>query len=54
MQKGGAQKGHYSDVNHEILLHGCNSKLTAWMDFWDAELKRGEFGFRFLLFVFGN
>lgn len=40
MQKGGMQQGHYSDVNHEILLHGCNSKLTAWMDLWDAELKR--------------
>ncbi|PVG02850.1 hypothetical protein CPB86DRAFT_548759 [Serendipita vermifera] len=42
MQKGGAVEGHYSDVNHEILLHGCNSKLTSWMDFWDAELKRAN------------
>ncbi|KAG8822965.1 hypothetical protein FRC17_009437 [Serendipita sp. 399] len=40
MQKGGSVDGHYSDVNHEILLRGCNSKLTHWMDYWDAELKR--------------
>ncbi|KAG8801147.1 hypothetical protein FRC16_001206, partial [Serendipita sp. 398] len=42
MQRGGNVDGHYSDVNHEILLRGCNSKLTQWMDYWDAELKRAS------------
>ena len=48
------QQGHYSDVNHEILLHGCNSKLTAWMDLWDAELKRGMVVFFVQLGLFAN
>lgn len=53
MQKGGGLEGHYSDVNHEILLRGCNSKLTHWMDFWDTELKRANglpFHYAFLAF----
>ena len=53
MQRGGGLEGHYSDVNHEILLRGCNSKLTHWMDFWDTELKRANglpFHYAFLAF----
>lgn len=41
MQKGTGGEGYYSDVNHEVLLRGCNAKLTAWMEYWDAELKKG-------------
>jgi len=32
----------YADVNYEILLRGCNSKLTAWSNTWQQELVKGN------------
>ncbi|QRW00587.1 Fungal specific transcription factor domain [Ceratobasidium sp. AG-Ba] len=32
----------HADVNYEILLRGCNSKLTQWMDLWHGEMKKGR------------
>ncbi|ELU44658.1 priB protein [Rhizoctonia solani AG-1 IA] len=33
----------HADVNYEILLRGCNSKLTQWMDLWHGEMKKGGY-----------
>jgi hypothetical protein len=32
----------YADVNYEILLRGCNSKLTSWSNTWQQELVKGN------------
>ncbi|KAG9018913.1 hypothetical protein FRB90_008304 [Tulasnella sp. 427] len=35
-----------SDVNYEVLLMGCNRKLTDWIEHWESEMKEaggGEF-----------
>ncbi|KAG8944875.1 hypothetical protein FRC04_001408 [Tulasnella sp. 424] len=35
-----------SDVNYEVLLMGCNRKLTDWIEFWELEMQTaggGEF-----------
>ncbi|KAF8333940.1 fungal-specific transcription factor domain-containing protein [Cantharellus anzutake] len=37
----------YSDVNYELLLRGCNGKLTAWSNVWQGELQKGTYPFRF-------
>ncbi|KIO27506.1 hypothetical protein M407DRAFT_42295, partial [Tulasnella calospora MUT 4182] len=31
-----------SDVNFEVLLNGCNTKLTGWMEFWENEMGYAE------------
>ncbi|KAG9046741.1 hypothetical protein FS837_003762 [Tulasnella sp. UAMH 9824] len=31
-----------SDVNFEVLLNGCNTKLTAWMEYWENEMAYAE------------
>ncbi|KAG8924688.1 hypothetical protein FRC00_004819 [Tulasnella sp. 408] len=28
-----------SDVNYEVLLMGCNRKLTDWIEFWELEMQ---------------
>ncbi|KAG8920741.1 hypothetical protein FRC01_000614 [Tulasnella sp. 417] len=28
-----------SDVNYEVLLMGCNRKLTDWIEFWEMEMQ---------------
>jgi hypothetical protein len=35
----------HADINYEILLRGCNSKLTQWMDLWHGEMKKGMWSF---------
>ncbi|KAG9124657.1 hypothetical protein FRC07_010735 [Ceratobasidium sp. 392] len=43
----------HADVNYEILLRGCNSKLTQWMDLWHAEMKKaGGQMFHFSMLAF--
>lgn len=32
----------YADVNYEILLRGCNAKLTAWSNTWQQELVKAD------------
>ncbi|KDQ12322.1 hypothetical protein BOTBODRAFT_112983 [Botryobasidium botryosum FD-172 SS1] len=32
----------HADVNYEILLHGCNGKLTHWMETWQGEMKKAS------------
>lgn len=31
----------HTDLDYELLLRGCNGKLTQWMDHWHSELKKG-------------
>lgn len=33
----------YADVNYEILLRGCNAKLTSWSNTWQQELAKGVY-----------
>ncbi|KAF8710862.1 Fungal specific transcription factor domain, partial [Rhizoctonia solani] len=43
----------HADVNYEILLRGCNSKLTQWMDLWHGEMKKaGGQMFHFSMLTF--
>ncbi|KAG8745331.1 hypothetical protein FRC10_008348 [Ceratobasidium sp. 414] len=43
----------HADVNYEILLRGCNSKLTQWMDLWHGEMKKaGGQMFHFSMLAF--
>ncbi|KAF8610559.1 hypothetical protein BDV93DRAFT_530461 [Ceratobasidium sp. AG-I] len=43
----------HADINYEILLRGCNSKLTQWMDLWHAEMKKaGGQMFHFSMLAF--
>ncbi|KDN51824.1 hypothetical protein RSAG8_00373, partial [Rhizoctonia solani AG-8 WAC10335] len=43
----------HADVNYEILLRGCNSKLTQWMDLWQGEMKKaGGQMFHFSMLTF--
>lgn len=32
----------YSDVDYEILLRGCNAKLTTWSNLWQNELVKAD------------
>ncbi|CAE6496341.1 unnamed protein product [Rhizoctonia solani] len=43
----------HADINYEILLRGCNSKLTQWMDLWHGEMKKaGGQMFHFSMLTF--
>jgi len=33
----------HTDLDYELLLRGCNGKLTQWMDHWHSELKKGAY-----------
>lgn len=36
----------HTDLDYELLLRGCNGKLTQWMDHWHSELKKGTCVYR--------
>ncbi|KAI0315537.1 hypothetical protein OF83DRAFT_1173718, partial [Amylostereum chailletii] len=39
MQRGANE---YGDMNKEVLLRNCNSKLTQWMETWQGEMRRAS------------
>lgn len=49
----GVSGAQHTDVNYEVLLRNCNTKLTKWMDNWEHEMRRAggeKFHFSFLSF----
>ncbi|KAL1722725.1 fungal-specific transcription factor domain-containing protein [Schizophyllum commune] len=51
--KGGGSHGAHADVNYDMVLRGCNSKLTQWSEHWQHEMQRANgapFHFSFLNF----
>ena len=40
--KGGGSHGAHADVNYDMVLRGCNSKLTQWSEHWQHEMQRGK------------
>lgn len=37
-----SSSGNSADFNYEILLRGCNAKLTEWSDIWHGEMNKSE------------
>ncbi|KAL1743295.1 fungal-specific transcription factor domain-containing protein [Schizophyllum fasciatum] len=51
--KGGGSHGAHADVNYDMVLRNCNSKLTQWSEHWQHEMHRASgapFHFSFLNF----
>ncbi|KAG5645860.1 hypothetical protein DXG03_005202 [Asterophora parasitica] len=49
----GAGPGVHHDVNYEVVLRNCNTKLTQWADTWQHEMDRAggeKFHSSFLIF----